>query len=343
VSRGRAGVDGVPRRPRLLVISLVLALVVLACTAAAGRSAAGGVAAPAPAPGAATTPSYAVGLRVLHFVDRSRTIVLADGRRVPRTLTTLVRYPAVGTPGQYDLPDAPALTGGGPFPLIVFGHGFAVTPAIYSRLLQSWARAGFVVAAPVFPLGSAGAPGGPDEADVINQPADMSFVITSLLALSGASPGSGPLAALIDPARVAVAGHSDGAETALAVAYSRRFRDPRVRASVILSGAMMSGIGGYTFTAGGPALLAMQGTADTFNEPRYTYAYFARARRPKYLLRLIGAEHLPPYTSEQPQLSIVERVSTAFLEQYLPRTGATTPLSASLGLPAALASLTSDP
>ena len=67
---------------------------------------------------------------------------------------------------------------------VVFAHGFAVTPAIYSSLLQSWARAGFVVAAPLFPLSSAGAPGGPDENDVLNQPADMSFVITSLLAES---------------------------------------------------------------------------------------------------------------------------------------------------------------
>ena len=92
------------------------------------------------------------------------------------------------------------------------------------------------------------------------------------------------------------------------MAFARRYRDPRVSASVILSGAMMSGIGGYSFSPAGPALLAMQGTADTFNEPHYTYAYFAGARRPKYLLRLIGAEHLPPYTSEQPQLSIVERV-----------------------------------
>ncbi len=339
MSLRRAGLGAAQRRPVLLLASLALALAVLACTAAAGRAANGGVA-PTEAP---ATASYAVGLRVLHLVDRSRTITLAGGRRVPRTLTTLVRYPAVGAPGERDLPNAPALTGDGPFPLIVFGHGFAVTPAIYSRLLQSWAQAGFVVAAPVFPLGSAGAPGGPNEADVINQPADMSFVISSLIALSGASPGTGPFAALVDPTRIAVAGHSDGAETALAVSYSRRFRDPRVRASVILSGAMMSGIGGYTFPAGGPALLAVQGTADTFNEPHYTYAYFARARRPKYLLRLIGAEHLPPYTTEQPQLSMVERVSTAFLQRYLARTGPSASLSASLGLAPALAAFTSDP
>ncbi len=56
-------------------------------------------------------------------------------------------------------------------PLIVFGHGFAVTPAYYWRLLRSWAQAGYVVAAPVFPLENQHAPGGPNEADLANQPA----------------------------------------------------------------------------------------------------------------------------------------------------------------------------
>jgi hypothetical protein len=32
---------------------------------------------------------------------------------------------------------------------------------------------------------------------------------------------------------------------------------------------------------------------------------------------LIGAPHLPPYTVEQPQLTIVERVSIDFLNRYL--------------------------
>jgi hypothetical protein len=39
--------------------------------------------------------------------------------------------------------------------------------------------------------------------------------------------------------------------------------------------------------------------------------------RVKYLLALLGASHLPPYTSEQPQLGIVERVTIAFLDRYV--------------------------
>jgi fermentation-respiration switch protein FrsA (DUF1100 family) len=205
----------------------------------------------------------------------------------------------------------------GPFPLVVFGHGFNVTPSVYTRLLHSWAQAGYVVASPVFPLENPSAPGGPNEADLINQPADMRFVISSMLASSRLS--SDPLAGLIDPGAIAVSGHSDGGDSALAVAYDPRSRDPRVGAAVILSGAEIPAEGEFAFPAGGPPLLATQGTADTVNPPSLTDAFFEVARRPKYLLRLLGAEHLPPYSDEQPQLAIVERVTLAFLDGYLKR------------------------
>ncbi|HET7352621.1 MAG TPA: hypothetical protein VFJ11_01055, partial [Gaiellaceae bacterium] len=55
----------------------------------------------------------------------------------------------------------PAVDGNRPWPLVVFGHGFATTPFRYERLLRAWAAAGYLVAAPVFPLGNANAPGGP--------------------------------------------------------------------------------------------------------------------------------------------------------------------------------------
>jgi fermentation-respiration switch protein FrsA (DUF1100 family) len=259
--------------------------------------------------------SFAVGLRVLRLVDTSRAIALANGSSEPRTLLTYVRYPALGAPDRTDLPNAPAAHADGPFPLVIFGHGFAVTPALYARLLQSWARAGYVVAAPVFPLENANAPGGPDESDLVNQPADMRFVISRMLASS--STGSGPFAGLLDPTRIAVTGQSDGGDTALAVAYDPSFRDPRVSAAVILSGAQIPGVGGFTFPPGSPPLLATQGTADNVNPPSFTNLFFHAAPRPKYLLSLIGAEHLPPYSDQQPQLTIVERVTIAFLDGYL--------------------------
>jgi dienelactone hydrolase len=296
---------------------------------------------PSPVPTAPPGPPLAVGLRVLRLVDPSRRIRLPNGSTRARTLLTYVRYPALGPPAGTDVLDAPAATGVGPYPLVVFGHGFAVTPRTYAHLLQSLTRAGYIVAAPEFPLGSADAPGGPDESDLINQPADMSFTISRVLAAGRAA--AGPLAGVIDPAHIAVAGQSDGAMTALAVAYSRRFRDRRVSAALVMSGAEMGGVGGFAFGRGAPPLLAIQGSADTINEPRFTYAFFGAARHPKYLLRLLGAGHLPPYTREQPQLAIVERVSIAFLDGYLRHSPSALALLPSLGSVPKAAALLSAP
>ncbi len=343
------------RRQRLLafgLLALALAAVALSLTQATGghASRSHGTAGTTTSPNAGSAKrsnarpapsSFAVGLRLLALVDTSRTITLPNGTSEPRPLLTEVRYPAVGSPGRTDLLDAPAARADGPFPLVVFGHGFAVTPALYARLLQSWTRAGFVVAAPVFPLENAGAPGGPDESDLSNQPADMRFVISRLLAASSAS--SGPFAGLLNPAQIAVAGQSDGGDTALAVAYDREFRDPRVRAAVILSGAEMPGTGGFTFQPGGPPLLAAQGTADTVNPPSATNGFFDAADRPKYLLSLIGAEHLPPYSDQEPQLSIVERVTIAFLDGYLKHMPAALARLTSLGSVPGVASMLAEP
>lgn len=278
--------------------------------------------APAGPPRRSPGPPFAVGLRVLTFTDPSRLVRLPGGGHAPRRLVTLVRYPATGSPTREDVAGARPQRAAGPFPLVVFGHGFAVTPAIYTTLLRAWARAGYVVAAPVFPLENADAPGGPDESDLVNQPADMSFVISRLLAAS-TDPGS-VFTGLIDEHAIAVSGQSDGGETALAVAYDRPFRDRRVRAAMILSGAEIPGVGGFRFPAASPPLLATQGTADVVNPPSLTHAFFDIAPAPKYLLTLLGAPHLGPYTDEQPQLGIVERVTVAFLDRYLkalPRAG----------------------
>ena len=237
---------------------------------------------------------------VLHLVDRSRTIRLPSGKRIPRPVTTYLWYP-------------PAAAVGGPRPLVVFGHGFATTPFRYRRLLQAWAAAGYVVAAPVFPLGNADAPGGPNEADIVNQPRDMSFVITRLLA-AAASPED-PLYGIVDPARIAVAGQSDGGETAFATAYQRPWHDSRVQAAVVLSGAELGGH--VSLVSRRVALLAVQGTADRINPPVYSFDLFHAVGRPKFLLLLGNAGHLGPYTVPGTRLAAVERVTVAFLDHVL--------------------------
>ena len=253
-----------------------------------------GASVPSPRP-----PAAPVRVRTLTvtLTDPARTISGASGT-VPRSFATVIRYPS-----QTGV--APR-----PLPLIVFGHGFAVSPAPYGRLLDAWAHAGFVVAAPVFPLENAAHPGGPDEHDLPNQPADMSLVISALT--GGSVPR--PLSGRVDARAIAVAGQSDGGDTALAAAYDPAVRDPRVGAAVILSGAEDPFAAAFRMPADGPPLLAVQGTADTINPPPDTYAFFGEAAAPKFLLRLVGASHQPPYTEPGAGLAAVERTTIAFLD-----------------------------
>jgi len=261
---------------------------------------------------------------VLKYVDTSRTIKFPHEKREFRPVTTEFWYP-------------PARDGSGPFPLIVFGHGFASTPWWYRRILRDWAAAGYVVAAPIFPLGNANAPGGPNESDLVNQPADMSFVITKVLAASAGS--TSPLSGLVDPNKVAVAGQSDGAETAFAAAYEQPFYDARIHAALVLSGAIL-GPRRYVEHTGVP-LLAVQGTGDTINPPVYSRHLFRAVGHPKFLLLLRGAGHLPPYTVPGRTFATVEHVTVAFLNHYLGAGSFAAIGSAAQGLPTA--DLTSDP
>jgi fermentation-respiration switch protein FrsA (DUF1100 family) len=235
-----------------------------------------------------------VQVSVLRLVDSSRRAHFRNGTSGPRVLVTYLRYPT---------------RGGAPFPLVVFAHGFAVTPQIYARLLDTWALAGYVVAAPVFPVENADAPGGPDENDLLNEPGDMSFVVSRLTGPASPVPG------LIDPRKIAFAGQSDGAEAALSAAYDRRFLDRRVDAAMILSGAALHGF--VRPAPGAPPLLAVQGTNDPINPPRETTDYYRLMRRPKFLLWLLGATHLPPYTTDDGWAAAVERSTTDFLDHYL--------------------------
>jgi len=151
--------------------------------------------APAPAAAAAVggDGSYRTAERQVTFTEPARTGP-ADQYLGQRTLVIQVRYPRARGPGR-------------PFPLLLFAPGFLQCPGAYSDLLQAWASAGYVVAAVNFPRTNCHLGTEAYEPDLVNQPQDMSYVLTRLLALS-ARPGDS-FSGLLDPHEVGAAGQSD--------------------------------------------------------------------------------------------------------------------------------------
>ena len=187
-------------------------------------------------PAAATIGTNAVGRIEQTFVDDSRpTNANGSFAGAPnRTLHTTIFYPATGKPGDAVTPDATPDRKHGPYPLILYSHGNNSFGAEYEPLLRQWASAGYVVAAPDYPLSNKNAPGGSIVTDLDQQPADARFVIDRMLALS--SKRSGKLARAVDAKRIGASGHSLGALTTYRLVYETCCADKRIKAAAPMSG-----------------------------------------------------------------------------------------------------------
>jgi len=294
-------------RTRMLVAVLGGVVVLLAGCSASSAS--------KPPPRSATT--FAVGVMTETFVDHSRiTPANGDEPKLPdRTLVTTIWYPAKGgvhttTPIQGAAPDR----SGGPYPLIVFGHGLGATPEVYEGLLSRWAAAGFVVAAPRFPLTSSNAPGGLDPNDVFNQPKDMSYVITSVLRDSARSTGT--LSGLVAPHEVGVAGHSEGAITTLGF-FNSCCRDARIKAAEVIDGDPEAYPSGSYHFGGDPPLLVVHGTADALLPFSQMVGVYNSAKGPTGLLALEGADHVAWLAPSSKWFNSAVETTTDFFDAYL--------------------------
>lgn len=226
-----------------------------------------------------------------------------------RTLATLIRYPLARPP----VAGRPAP---GRFPLLVFAPGFQQCDGPYSNLLQAWASAGYVVAAVNFPRTDCRVGAAAYEPDLINQPADMSYVISRLLALS-ARPAD-TFSGLLNSHQIAAVGQSDGGDTVAALAANACCADQRLVAAAVLSGAEWPPMPGRYFAHRAPPMLFVQGTADTVNPP-WTSKQLYRAHAPgaRYYLNLFGATHTPPYEGTNRVERLVARVTLAFFNRYV--------------------------
>jgi dienelactone hydrolase len=271
------------RTVALVIVAACVSGALSACSAEPDRT-------PAPAPSsAAATPSAAAPrpgpqAPTRAFAVKTRKLQLSRG--ADRPLPTTVWYPA---------------TGAGPFPVIVFSHGLTARPADYADFLRRWARAGFVVAAPAYPHTSAGVADF-NVIDVLNQPADASYVLTQVLALDGKA--GDPLRGRLDRTHVAAAGHSGGGITTLGMLSGTR--DDRLTAAVVLAGRQV--LPG-TFTGPEIPVLFVHGKLDRTVRYAEGLAAFRAVPWPKGLLTLPSAGHV--VTSGQ-EFDLVAEATTDF-------------------------------
>jgi dienelactone hydrolase len=298
-------------RRRLVTLLAVVAVVAAACAGGGGDSS--DTTTSIVATTTTTVPrqdAYAVGRRSMELVDLSRPTAADANRDLPehpdRTIEVLLLYPAAG-----DVPDATkpldrVPVADGTFPLVVFAHGWKASGPAFEARLKEWARAGYVVAAPTFPLSSGRGAG---LGDYVNQPDDVSFVIDELLALDD----DDPLAAHIDAESIAVAGHSLGAMTVLGLALNTCCTDDRIDAVVELSGLRLPfGTGDYDLDA--VPWLGIHGAKDRTVNVSGSDSLFADAPGPAYYLRLDEGDH-SGYVFLEGEL--VDDVVLAFLDRYL--------------------------
>ncbi|MYX25120.1 alpha/beta fold hydrolase [Streptomyces sp. SID8381] len=142
-----------------------------------------------------------------------------------------------------------APTTGRDLPVIVFSHGMTLTMDDYAPLADFWAAHGFVVVQPTH-LDSLGLAPDDRRTPLIwrIRTDDLTGVLDRLGTVEAQVPG---LAGRVDHDRIAVAGHSWGAQTASTLAGARvvdadgipggSMADPRVKAAVLMS---LPGTGG---------------------------------------------------------------------------------------------------
>ena len=232
---------------------------------------------------------FSVALDNRIFVDETReTAANGDAPRLPaRTLPTNIWYPEDGT---------------GNYPLIVHSHGFVSERSDMAYVAKLLASHGYIVVAANYPLTNGGAAGGPNANDLVNQPADVSFLIDSVLALAGSNK---PFTGDIDASRIGLMGYSLGGITTTLATYHPRLRDDRVAAAVSIAGPS-AGLTKKFYENSDVPFMMIAGNSDALIDFEYNAAIIPARVRNSILVEIEGGTHLGFGSISEPWLRLMK-------------------------------------
>jgi predicted dienelactone hydrolase len=261
---------------------------------------------PVPAEEVMTPGPFGVGVLSVELVDETR-VTPAHGKNpeLPaRTLPTHVWYPAHKTSeGPREPQKDAAAAEGGPWPLVIYCHGFSSRYDENTAVATLLASRGFIVASANFPLTGMSTSGGATAADVVNQPGDVRFLIDAMLTF-GNDP-THPLFGKLDPQRIGVMGVSLGGMTAVVSAFHEALGDPRIQA-VAAAAAPGCYLTESFFQTRQIPLLLLHGTGDAVVAyPENGPATYHKARGPKYFLSIVGGTHTAMAGLARPMFSLL--------------------------------------
>lgn len=248
--------------------------------------------------GPATPGPYAVGRSGYRFVDTSRRTDPPEGSDRPasaaRVLDVVSLYPAAGAAGSPGEVRDAAEPAPGRFPLVVYSHGVGSSGLERNDALARWARAGYVVLAPTFPLSS----GSFDVTDLPNQPEDVAFVVETFR--SQVQAVDDVLHDRVRTACVALAGHSLGGATSLAAALDPCCETIEPRAVIDVAGVLLQVSDGATLEQA-PALptLIVHGALDGTVPLAQSERAFELLRGPRWLLTFPEGDHNSMFVDDE--------------------------------------------
>jgi dienelactone hydrolase len=233
---------------------------------------------------------------------------LVDHDRPTPPTSTRPRRPCRLLPVQIRLP-----AGHRPEPMIVIAHGLDGDPEALGDLADSWARAGYVVAAPMFPTTVKDPAGSSSAAETRYQSGDLHFVIDRML--TGNRRRASPWYGRVDATRIGAAGMSLGGLAVYAATTESCCTDPRIDAAVLMA-AVYRDVPDSEQHPNRIPMMLLQGDVDPgYHNSRDAYSDL---RAPKWFVTLHGSRHAPPFEVPRgPEGAVVDATTIAFWDHAL--------------------------